>query len=422
MVLEFVPFELKGISPSSAVEQEAINVHRKRSVWCLFFAWLTGFGPEPSLSQQLPSHDSQLITKVSFLIHPVCWDLALGEDGKIKPSYRYQVFTYRGGAWYDEKEFYEILDWERRVNRKQVEYIQQMGTTEALVIYPIGDRPAMRRLQEAGQQTLGRRCIIIDSESPSGNEAVDYRKLLPDAVKIELLDELLEAVRWNSDTWNAQALEVIFHNRLIALNLEREFPKRNLHYDPQTVEAVAFGEGFEQCATTWKAMVGGYLGWAKPIENSFELSVSGMPLLRSAILKERVALAHDVRLFIWELKDGRLMAWFTRARGKLSEAQLFVSVPFDLTTIWLFEDTGKQIWPDPVRETEKISGVHWWWMGTANDSPLRVAAKPPMRIPISVGLRQLPTDRNIFLVTDGISFKEFRHALTTSIIAPAAAK
>jgi hypothetical protein len=87
----------------------------------------------------------------------------------------------RGGAWYDEKEFYEILEWERRVNRKQIEYIQQMGSNEVLVIYRIGDRPAMRKLEEAGQQSLGRRCIIVDCQSPSDNGAVDYRKLLPDA-------------------------------------------------------------------------------------------------------------------------------------------------------------------------------------------------------------------------------------------------
>src|SRR5687767_12789050 len=175
---------------------------------CLVFLGLGGLRTTLCFAEKPPTQESQLISKVSFLIHPVCWDLALGDDGKIKPSYRYQVFTYRGGAWYDEKEFYEILEWERRVNQKQIEYIQLMGNSEVLVIYRIGDRPAMRKLEEAGQRALGRRCIIVDSQSPSDNEAVDYRKLLTDDVKIELLDDLLEAVRWNSDMWNAQALEV----------------------------------------------------------------------------------------------------------------------------------------------------------------------------------------------------------------------
>ena len=109
------------------------------------------------------------ISKVSFLIHPVCWDLALAEGGRMRPDFRYQSFTYRGGAWYDEQEFYEILEWERRVNRKQKEYIRAMGPDEALVIYPIGNRPAMQALENEGRERLGRRCLIIRSESPSAN-------------------------------------------------------------------------------------------------------------------------------------------------------------------------------------------------------------------------------------------------------------
>jgi len=359
------------------------------------------------------------ISKVSFLIHPVCWDLALAEGGRMRPDFLYQSFTYRGGAWYDKQEFYEILEWERRVNRKQKEYIRGMGRDEALIIYPIGNRPAMQALENEGRERLGRRCVIIRSESPSANHKVDYRQLLPDAVKIELLDDLLEAVRHNSDTWNAQALEVIFYNRMIALEIEREFKKRRLEVDPQRVEALAFGEGFEQCATTWKAMVGTYLGWSRPIEIDYNLSVSGMPLLRGARFKERVAVGDEVRMFLWELEDGRPMAWFVRTRGSLAQAQLFVSLPFDLKTFKLFDEFGTQLWPDPVRETQHLGGVHWWWMGSANDSPLRMDFKGPMKVPVSVGLRQLPTDRNIFIVSGGIPYDEFRQALLQSPIGPA---
>ena len=359
------------------------------------------------------------ISKVSFLIHPVCWDLALAEGGRMRPEFLYQSFTYRGGAWYDKQEFYEILEWERRVNQKQKEYIRAMGPDEALIIYPIGNRPAMQALENEGRERLGRRCVIIRSESPSANHKVDYRQLLPDAVKIELLDDLLEAVRHNSDTWNAQALEVIFYNRMIALEIEREFKKRRLQVDPESVEALAFGEGFEQCATTWKAMVGTYLGWSRPIEIDYNLSVSGMPLLRGAKFKERVAVGEEVRMFLWELEDGRPMAWFVRTRGSLAQAQLFVSLPFDLKSFKLFDEFGTQLWPDPVRETQHLGGVHWWWMGSANDSPLRMDFKGPMKVPVSVGLRQLPTDRNIFIVSGGIPFDEFRRALLQSPIGPA---
>ena len=42
-----------------------------------------------------------------------------------------------------------------------------------------------------------------------------------------------------------------------------------------------------------------------------------------------------------------------------------------------------------------------------------------MKVPVSVGLRQLPTDRNIFIVSGGIPFDEFRQALLQSPIGPA---
>ena len=357
------------------------------------------------------------VSKVSFLIHPVCWDLALAKGNRIGPNFRYQSFTYRGGAWYDEKEFYEILEWERQVNQRQKEYIRGMKSDEALIIYPIGQRPAMKELEELGQRILDRRCIIIRSESPSANEKVDYRAMFPNPVKIQLLDDLLEAVRYNSDTWNAQALEVIFYNRMIALEIKQEFKKRQLKVDPKTVTAVAFGEGFEQCATTWKAMVGEYLGWAKPIENDYNLSVSGMPLLRGAILREKISLK-NVRLFLWKLQDQRTMAWLARTGGRLSDPQLFISLPFGLKEFKLFDEFGTQLWPKPVREKEKLGGVHWWWMGLANDSPIRLGFKGHMRVPIAVGLIQLPTDRNIFIVSNGVSFETFRKSLIESPIVP----
>ena len=58
-------------------------------------------------------------------------------------------------------------------------------------------------------------------------------------------------------------------------------------------------------------------------------------------------------------------------------------------------------------------------MGSANDSPLRMDFKGPIKGPVSVGLRQLPTDRNIFIVSSGIPFHDFRRALLQSHIGPA---
>src|SRR5260370_42217738 len=101
------------------------------------------------------------------------------------------------------------------------------------------------------------------------------------------MDDLLEAVHKNGDAWSARALKIILHSRLRARIIEDEPRKRALHFDPKTVEAVAFGEDFEECAMEWKRMVSDYLNLTKPIENDSELSVSGMPLLGSATFKER---------------------------------------------------------------------------------------------------------------------------------------
>ncbi|MFN0165360.1 MAG: hypothetical protein ACKV22_02930 [Bryobacteraceae bacterium] len=338
------------------------------------------------------------INKISFLIHPVCWDLALGRDGT---AHRYitSVENIRGGAWYESHEFQEILAWERRVNQKQKEYIERMRPDEAMILYPIGNKPAMRELIRFAEMTLGPRVVVIRSESPSGNMKVDYRTLLPAKARMELADELLETVRRNDDKWSAMALEVIFYNRMIAEEIRAEFGKRNLQFDPKTVKAVAFGEGFEQCAMTWKAMVPHYLGLAGPIENDFDLSVSGMPLLRGAKLRERVALANDVRLFLWELTDGRLMALYAKAQAHLVDPQLFVSLPFAPASVKVFDDGGRMTWPK-----------------AGTEEPVEPSPTGSLRVPVFFGLRQFSNDRPCYLVIDKMGFDEIRKALVNAEI------
>jgi hypothetical protein len=270
-----------------------------------------------------------------------------------------------------------------------------------MVIYPIGASQPMREIEQFAQNHLGRRCIIIRSENPSQNERVDYRKLLPNTIKLELADHLFEAVQKNGTNWSPNALAVLFYNRMIALEIEKEFSIRSLHFDPKTVETVAFGEGFEQCAMTWKAMLPYFLGFTKPIENDFELSVSGMPLLRSATFKGRAALSEDVRLFLWELKDGRPMALFARARSKLSDPQLFVSLPFDPRTLKVFDETGKLYFPS-------LSGL---------SSIVKLETVGRVKISVYTALRQIDTP--LYLVVTGISFEEFYRRILDAPIGPA---
>lgn len=336
------------------------------------------------------------INKISFLIHPVCWDLAVGRDGTAR-HYIGSVENIRRGAWYEGHEFDEILAWERRVNQKQKEYIERMRPDEAMVIYPIGNKAAMKELISFAELTLGPRVVVVRSESPSGNLKVDYRRLLPTEARTQLADELLETLRHNGDRWSANALEVIFYNRMIAEEIHTEFERRNLRYDPRTVKTVAFGEGFEQCAMTWKVLLPHYLGLAEPIENDFDLSVSGMPLLRKARLRERVPLGNDVRLFLWELADGRQMALYARARAHLADARLYVSLPFAPAKVKVFDDGGRLTWPkeEPA-------------------DPVEASPATALRIPVFSGLRQFADDRPCYLVVDGVSFDEFRRSLVNA--------
>jgi hypothetical protein len=338
------------------------------------------------------------ISKISFLIHPACWDLALDSAGRPAKSYISLVNRIRGGAWYDERNFFETLAWERRVNEKQKEYIRKMGPDEALVIYPIGARKAMTDLEEVAQQRLGRRCIIINSHPPTENE--DPRAFLPEPIKAGLMDELLESVQKTGYDWSAGALKVILYNRKIAVEIQQECRRRGLHFDPETVNMIAFGEGFEQCAMTWKAMLPYYLDMPKPIENDYELSVSGMPLLQSAKFRERTALHRDARLFLWELSDGRPMGLFVRSMARLSDQQLFATVPLKPEKVEVFSEDGEEFWP-PAREP---------------NSAVRSSSHESIQIPIYAALRKIPTDRAYYVVGNGVTYNEFRRALVASAI------
>lgn len=343
------------------------------------------------------------ISKISFLFHPVCWDCQLTPNGKPSFAYISTVADMRGGSWYDEQEFLEILAWERNVNRKQREYIEKMGPNEALVIYPIGNSKAMRDLEQFAQNHLRRRCIIVHSKPPSKKKGRDYRNLLSSPIKVKLCEELLEAVQENGYDWSATALKVLFHSQMLSLEIEKELSIRALHIDPEGVVAVAFGEGFEQCAMTWKAMLPYFLGLANPIENDFELSVSGMPLLRSASFKGRVALSQDVRLFLWEVKDGRPMALFTRAQARLSDPQLFVSLPFEPENLKIYGTNGNLLWPQKQEE-------HW---------AVKAEMVGPVKVPVFTALRQMYTDQAAYVVVTGVSFAEFYSKLLAAPIAPA---
>jgi hypothetical protein len=322
------------------------------------------------------------------LIHPVCWDLALTKEGKPNLPYLSSVAeSQQKPVAQVEREFMELLQWEREVNQQQKRYIDGMGKDEAMIVYPIGRRQAMLELEEHCKQRLGERCVIVRSESPQMNRKVDFREILPDAVRLQIADDLMEAIQRNGEDPKFD-LEMITYNRIIAYEIEQEFAKRGLRFDPKTVEAVAFGEGFAACAMNWKAMVPYYLGMSNPIENDFLLSVDGPIQLRFATFKERIALDEDVRLFLWTLKDGRPLALFGRARARFSDPQLHVELPFKDDQIRLLRQSGKEELIAPGDDGK-------------------------MRVPVYAALRRTG-DFPAYIVGQDMTLSEFRQGLVAA--------
>jgi hypothetical protein len=266
-----------------------------------------------------------------------------------------------------------------------------MGGDEAMIVYPIGRRQAMLELEQHCERRLGKRCLIVRSESPQMNRKVDFREILPEAVRLQIADDLLEAIQKNGQDPKFD-LEMIAYNRIIAFEIEEEFAKRGITFDPKTVEAVAFGEGFAACAMNWKAMVPYYLGMSKPIENDFLLSVDGPVQLRFSTFRERIALGDDVRLFLWELKDGRPLALYGRARARFSDPQLFVELPFRNDQVRLLRQSGKEelIVPEDDGKT---------------------------RVPVYAALRRTG-DFPAYIVGQDVLFSEFRRKLLTASVGP----
>lgn len=351
------------------------------------------------------------IDKLYFLFHPVCWRM---HGPKAPPGYDQENWT----ACYDR---------ELRVNEEQKKLISRMQPSEALILFPISRSKPMLELEEHATKVLGRRVVIVrrggkdpprewaklqnpierflsDPQLPGKTEFLDG---VPPDIHAELLTELRQARRDSDSSWNISVLEVAYYSRLCAMDIKKEFEKRDLHYDPQTTRSVAFGEGFEQCAMTWKQMLVPYLGLAHPAENLFDLSVSGAPFLVNATLKERVKLSHDLRLFLWQAEDGRLIGMYTRSWCRLKDPQLYARVLLENLTLEVREVHNKECWPKP----------------DAPELQLEVA-NGHLKVPIFNGIRRdfdwrkaVRTDEEAcYLVADKISLADFRARLVSAKI------
>ena len=344
------------------------------------------------------------IDKIYFLIHPCCWSTA------DKPDLNYlKTYGVRTSEWYAARNL------ERETNRKQKELIHAMGPNEALIIYPIGQSEPMLDLIATGERELGPRCIVQKSpccEAPAqlkdmsepirhflDDEEMEGRQkfwdVVPEALRSEIEQEIRDTCEVIGYDWGPGALKVIQGNRAYAAEFAAAFKERGLLVDPETVTAEAFGEGFEQCAMTWKSMVAGYLGWRNPIENNYELSVSGFTHLFDAQLRERIHLDNDIRVFLWQKWHGLPMALVVRAQGRLVDPRYYIDLPVGDNFIEVYSGRD-MIWP-------------------ADDSPLSIK-DGLMRVPVMTGQRQYASLDCCYLLGASYSYDEFRDMLVNATI------
>jgi hypothetical protein len=362
------------------------------------------------LAPSASAGDPVEINTLYFLFHPCCW----------------QMFGETPPQGSDPDLWAACYKRERETNEGQKKLISNMKADEALVLFPIGSSDAMREIEEHATKVLGRRCVVVrrggkdpprewaklerplqqflDNPELPGRTA--FLKDVPTKIRGELAAEIREAMKIQSETaaWNISVLEVIYYSRLCAMDIENELAERNLHYDPQTIRSSAFGEGFEQCAMTWKQMLVPYLGLKHPAENIFELSVSGAPWLVNAKLHERIDLGNGLRLFLWENVDGRKVAMYARASCRLKDPQLYASVPLADLSLEVREVHDKECWPK------------------ADGKELQLHARGGhLRVPVFSGIRRdfdwratVQTDEEAcYLIADNVSLADFRKRLVT---------
>lgn len=346
------------------------------------------------------------IDKFYLMYHPVCWGMGMrGDEPPPLP------------AGVKREDYLACYEWEKQVNQRQKDFMSRMKQNEALVMFPIGGSEPMLDLERHAENVLGRRCVFVRGSHPDppvawseledpvrqflenddleGREA--YLEAIPPRIQEELESEIREACRVRGYSWNTGGFEVLCTSRMFALEIQEKLKEQGLTYDPATVRCEAFGEGFEQCAMTWKAMVVPYLGITHPADNIFDLSVSAARFLVKAEFKERVELDNDVRLYLWQGEDGRPIGFYARAWCRLRDPQYYAHLPLESLSceVWTVASYGTKVWP-------------------GDGSPITVENQE-LKVPILNGIRRDSTDGAFYVIGNDITFDDFRKPLVEAV-------
>jgi len=398
-----IALQLAHAGRIEGIEFTTINNDPEAVAWTA--DWIRRVGDQKLTSDA--AKQSLKIDKFYLMFHPVCWGMGMRGD---------QPPPVPAGA--SKEDYLACYEWEKVVNQRQKDFISKMKPNEALIMFPISRCKAMLDLEQHAQKVLGRRCVFVRGCHPDPPKAwaeladpikrflddekladrAAYLKDIPPGIRKELEAEIREACQVRGYDWRVGGLEVLYTSRMFALDIQKKLGQQGLSYDPATTTAEAFGEGFEQCAMTWKAMVVPYLGFARPADNIFDLSVSGARFLVKATFKERVKLDHAIRLYLWEGQDGRPIGMYARAWCRLKDPQFYAHVPLKGLSceVWGLGAYGTKVWPTEGSRIKVEDGC--------------------LKLPVLNGIRRDATDGAFYVIGKDISFDDFRRRLVTSRI------
>ena len=302
------------------------------------------------------------------------------------------------------------------VVERQKRFMRAMKPDEALIIFPNGYSRAMFIIEQYATEILGRRCVIVRGVHPDvpaawrklkdpvdrmlDDPTLEGRKEWLDKIPPELADEILAEIRTaHADEGleiSLSTVEVAFVSRMFARDVTDAFGSRNLRFDADTVTGESFGEGFEECAMTWKQMLVPYLGIKGPIPNRYDLSVSGAKFLLYARPKERLALAHDTFLYLWEDEKGSPIGMFARGRYRITDPAYYVTVKVADPDIEVCGYGGGKFYPNPDSSLQPVDGK--------------------MKLNVFSAIRRGPDGLFYIRGAQGTSYDEFRQSLLDSPI------
>jgi len=343
------------------------------------------------------------ISRIFFMYHPICWSMQMLGDvpgSRIPKPHDHFLATFKR---------------EVAVVERQKRFMAAMKPDEVLILFPNGYSRAMFIIEQYAREVLGRRCIIIRDthtdvpaawnkledpidrllEDPNLEGRKEWLKDVPPDVIEEVFSDVRKARTTEGINVGLPAVGVAFVSRIWAQEILDEFGRRNLSFDGDTVTGESFGEGFEECAMTWKQMLVPYLGIKGPIPNRYDLSVSGVKFLLYAKPKERLPLAHDTFLYLWEDEKGSPIGLFARGRCHIADPAYYVTVKVADPDIEVWGYHGK-FYPNPDSSIQPVEGK--------------------VRLNVFSAIRRDPDGLFYIRGAPGTSYDDFRQSMLDAVI------